>query len=66
MAGVACMISRTGYTGEDGFELYFAAERAVKVWEALAEVGTPLGMVPVGLGAPGHPAPGSAADSLRQ
>ena len=51
VAGVACMISRTGYTGEDGYELYFAAERAVKVWEALMEVGTPLGMVPVGLGA---------------
>lgn len=51
VAGVPCMISRTGYTGEDGFELYFAAERAVDVWEALTEAGAPLGMVPVGLAA---------------
>ncbi|MGI6609013.1 MAG: glycine cleavage system aminomethyltransferase GcvT [Limnochordia bacterium] len=51
VASVPSIISRTGYTGEDGFELYFPADEAAGVWEALMSVGTPLGMVPVGLGA---------------
>ncbi len=43
-------ISRTGYTGEDGFELSLGAGIAVGVWEVLMEMGKPLGIVPAGLG----------------
>jgi aminomethyltransferase len=49
VAGVDCVISRTGYTGEDGFELYHANRDAVKVWHALIKPGGPV--KPVGLGA---------------
>jgi aminomethyltransferase len=45
------IISRTGYTGEDGFELSLGADIAKGVWEALMELGQPLGVVPTGLGA---------------
>ena len=45
------IISRTGYTGEDGFELSVGASVAAGVWEALMEVGRPLGAVPTGIGA---------------
>lgn len=45
------MISRTGYTGEDGFELAVGASVARGVWEAILEVGKPYGAVPIGLGA---------------
>jgi len=51
VAGVACVISRTGYTGEDGFELYFPAEHAVGLWNALLAAGQPQGLLPAGLGA---------------
>jgi aminomethyltransferase len=51
VAGVQAVISRTGYTGEDGFELYLPAEQAVTVWRALLEAGEDEGLVPVGLGA---------------
>lgn len=51
VAGVACLVSRTGYTGEDGFEIAPPWDAAPKVWEALMEVGRPDGLVPVGLGA---------------
>ena len=47
VAGVDCFISRTGYTGEDGFELYFRTKHADKMWQAL--VGEGRGQ-PVGLG----------------
>lgn len=43
-------ISRTGYTGEDGFELSLGAGIAAGVWEVLMEMGRPLGIVPAGLG----------------
>jgi glycine cleavage system T protein (aminomethyltransferase) len=49
--GVPAIISRTGYTGEDGFELYFAPDAAERIWTALLEVGREDGLVPVGLGA---------------
>jgi glycine cleavage system T protein (aminomethyltransferase) len=49
--GVPAIISRTGYTGEDGFELYFAPDGAERLWSALLEVGRGDGLVPVGLGA---------------
>ena len=45
------IISRTGYTGEDGFELTVGADIAPGVWEAIMEIGQPLGIVPAGLGA---------------
>ncbi len=51
VAGVKAMISRTGYTGEDGFEIAVAANDAVKVWEAIMESGKPYEIEPVGLGA---------------
>ncbi|GIQ68165.1 glycine cleavage system aminomethyltransferase GcvT [Xylanibacillus composti] len=49
--GVHALLSRTGYTGEDGFELYVPREDAVHVWELLLEAGQPEGIMPVGLGA---------------
>ena len=49
--GVSCLVSRTGYTGEDGFELYFAAEKAPLLWNALLAAGEPQGILPCGLGA---------------
>jgi aminomethyltransferase len=49
--GVDAVIARTGYTGEDGFELYFAPEGAAAVWEGLMHAGRPHGLEPVGLGA---------------
>ena len=51
VAGVPALISRTGYTGEDGFELYVAPERAEALWERLLDDGASEGLVPVGLGA---------------
>ncbi len=49
--GVPAVIARTGYTGEDGFELYFRAADAARVWEALMAAGRPAGIEPIGLGA---------------
>ncbi len=51
VAGVRCLVARTGYTGEDGFELACANEDAVKLWTALLDAATPLGGLPIGLGA---------------
>ncbi|MDO7908149.1 glycine cleavage system aminomethyltransferase GcvT [Paenibacillus sp. JX-17] len=51
VAGVYALISRTGYTGEDGFELYLNSADAPAVWKALLEAGQPHGLVPAGLGA---------------
>ncbi len=45
------LISRTGYTGEDGFELALGAPIAANFWEVLAERGKPMGIMPTGLGA---------------
>lgn len=49
--GARVWLSRTGYTGEDGFEIYSRAEEAEHVWSALYEAGRPKGVLPVGLGA---------------
>lgn len=49
--GVNGMIARTGYTGEDGFELFCDANHAPKVWDALLALGSPGSMLPCGLGA---------------
>ena len=51
VAGVHCIVSRTGYTGEDGFELYHAASDAVALANALLEAGQPRGLELTGLGA---------------
>jgi aminomethyltransferase len=51
IAGVPCMAARTGYTGEDGFELACAADRAVDLWNALLAEGGADGTAPIGLGA---------------
>ena len=50
IAGVKCMISRTGYTGEDGFEIYTTNEGIVKVWDAVLEAGKDVDLKPCGLG----------------
>jgi aminomethyltransferase len=49
--GVHCLIARTGYTGEDGFEIYFAPEHSERMWFDLLEGGRPAGLVPCALGA---------------
>jgi aminomethyltransferase len=51
VAGVPCFVARTGYTGEDGFELACKAADAPRLWSALLEKATALGGLPVGLGA---------------
>jgi aminomethyltransferase len=51
VCGVQALVSRTGYTGEDGFELYLRAEDAAAVWRGLLAAGKDDGLVPVGLGA---------------
>ena len=51
VAGHAVVISRTGYTGEDGFELYLPNEAAVEVWRALLQEGAGEGIAAAGLGA---------------
>lgn len=50
-AGVNCLVSRTGYTGEEGYELYLAAEDAPRAWDALLAAGEEEGLIPCGLGA---------------
>ena len=56
VAGTDLLVARTGYTGEDGFELFVENSSAVALWRALLAAGEPLGLVPAGL---------SARDSLR-
>jgi len=56
VGGVKCLVSRTGYTGEDGVELYCAAKDVVALHDALMAAGTPIGMLPCAL---------AARDSLR-
>jgi aminomethyltransferase len=50
VAGIDCLVARTGYTGEDGFELFCNARRAARLWDALLEAGADLGLRPCGLG----------------
>ncbi|MFG2467583.1 glycine cleavage system aminomethyltransferase GcvT [Streptomyces canus] len=49
VAGVPALIARTGYTGEDGFELFVKPEHAVELWQALSKAGEGVGLVPCGL-----------------
>ena len=56
IAGIDLMLARTGYTGEDGFELYLPSRGAARLWETLVTAGADYGLVPCGL---------AARDSLR-
>jgi len=51
VAGISGLVARTGYTGEDGFEVFVEASAGPALWDALMEAGRPVGLVPVGLGA---------------
>jgi aminomethyltransferase len=51
VASVHCLAARTGYTGEDGFELYCDSADAERLWHALLDQGAPMGLQPAGLGA---------------
>jgi aminomethyltransferase len=51
VAGVRVTISRTGYTGEDGFEVFVPPSAAERLWEAILQAGKPAGVAPAGLGA---------------
>lgn len=49
--GMKCIVSQTGYTGEDGFEIYLSNDDAPKMWESLIKAGEEFGLIPCGLGA---------------
>jgi glycine cleavage system T protein (aminomethyltransferase) len=51
VAGIPALVARTGYTGEDGFEVFVENDRADELWDALLAAGSSAGIVPVGLGA---------------
>ncbi len=51
LAGETVMLSRSGYTGEDGYEIFMMRTNVVRLWEKILEVGTPHGLLPAGLGA---------------
>jgi aminomethyltransferase len=51
VSSIRCLIARTGYTGEDGFELYCDPSEAERLWTVLLESGEPAGLEPAGLGA---------------
>ena len=51
VAGIEMIISRTGYTGELGFEIYFNVAHAEKIWNAIFDAGKEFGITPIGLGA---------------
>ncbi|HOO97059.1 MAG TPA: glycine cleavage system aminomethyltransferase GcvT [Caldisericia bacterium] len=51
VAGIDSIVARTGYTGEDGYEIYISNDHAVAMWNALMEAGAEFGIKPIGLGA---------------
>jgi aminomethyltransferase len=51
VAGTGCLVARTGYTGEDGFELFCPSAQGPRLWDALVEAGSPERIQPCGLGA---------------
>jgi len=51
VAGIPALVARTGYTGEDGFEVFVETGRAAELWDALFVAGQPHGLLPIGLGA---------------
>jgi aminomethyltransferase len=50
VAGIPCLVARTGYTGEDGFELFCPSAQGPRLWDALMEAGKPEHLQPAGLG----------------
>ena len=66
VAGCEALVSRTGYTGEDGFELYCASADAPALWGALMDEGRAHGLKPCGLGAARHPAHRDEVRPLRK
>lgn len=72
VAGVPMLVSRTGYTGEDGFEIYCRPDEASGLWNALMDAGSAAGIEPIGLGARdtlrlemGYPLYGNEMDEKR-
>jgi aminomethyltransferase len=51
VAGISALVARTGYTGEDGFEVFVDTDRAVELWDTLMAAGSGAGLAPIGLGA---------------
>ncbi len=51
VAGVRCLVARTGYTGEDGFELFCDADQGERLWNSLLDTGAEASLQPAGLGA---------------
>ena len=51
VAGVEAVVSRTGYTGEDGFEIYTTSAQPAPIWQEIMKAGRPIGLLPIGLGA---------------
>ena len=51
VAGMPALVARTGYTGEDGFEVFVDTDRGVELWDALLRAGEGSGLAPIGLGA---------------
>ncbi|MBA2721213.1 MAG: glycine cleavage system aminomethyltransferase GcvT [Chloroflexi bacterium] len=51
VAGIPGLVARTGYTGEDGFEIFVETSRAAELWDALLAAGAADGLAPIGLGA---------------
>jgi aminomethyltransferase len=51
LANIKCTVARTGYTGEDGVEIFCAPEHAPQMWRTLVDLGRPLGLEPAGLAA---------------
>lgn len=51
VGGIKALVSRTGYTGEDGFEIYVDAKDAIAMWKAILQAGKEDGLLPIGLGA---------------
>jgi len=51
VAGIPALVARTGYTGEDGFEVFVETSRAAELWDGLFAAGQPYGLLPIGLGA---------------
>lgn len=51
IGGIKCMVSKTGYTGEEGYEIYCKNKDAVSLWELLLDKGSGEGLIPCGLGA---------------
>ena len=66
VAGIPALVARTGYTGEDGFEVFVDTSRTGELWDVLLEAGRPHGLVPVGSRRPRHAPPRGRHAALRQ